>query len=117
MIPTEDQEQAAVAKFLDLIGVTWCHVPNGGARSKATAGRLKAHGVKAGVPDVLIFTPPPKRPGAVGVAIELKRVRGGRLSEEQKHWLEKLSVVGWITGRCNGAGEVIDFCKAMGYCK
>ena len=28
-------------------------IPNGGARSKATAGKLKAEGVKAGVPDIV----------------------------------------------------------------
>lgn len=29
-------------------------IPNGGLRSKATAGRLKAEGVKAGVPDIMV---------------------------------------------------------------
>jgi hypothetical protein len=33
------------------------HVPNGGHRNKATAARLKAAGVKAGVPDVVLPAP------------------------------------------------------------
>ena len=117
MIPTEDQEQAAVAKFLDLLGVTWCHVPNGGFRNKATAARLKIMGVKAGVPDIFIFTPPPMFPNSNGVAIELKRVKGGTLSPEQKHWLESLNEYGWFARRGNGSGEVVDFCRRLGYCK
>lgn len=31
------------------------HVPNGGKRTKAEAGRFKAMGVKAGVPDLVVF--------------------------------------------------------------
>lgn len=33
----------------------WWHTPNGGARSKRTAGRLKAMGVRAGVPDFIFM--------------------------------------------------------------
>lgn len=39
------------------------HVPNGGGRSKAEAGILKAMGVLAGMPDLLVIGPLP--PGAV----------------------------------------------------
>lgn len=112
---TEDQEQAAAAKFLDMIGVLWCHVPNGGARNKATAGRLKAHGVKAGVPDILIFSQPPRGPWARGVAIELKKAKGGTLSTSQKNWIEWLKEEGWIVKRCNGSGEVVDLCRELGF--
>lgn len=45
------------------------HIPNGGARSKATAGRLKAEGVKAGIPDICL--PVPKN-GYGALYIELK---------------------------------------------
>lgn len=117
MNPTEDQEQAAAAKFLDMIGVLWCHVPNGGARHKATAARLKAHGVKPGVPDILIFSEPPRGTWVRGVAIELKRTKGGTLSQSQKEWIDDLKKEGWLVKRCNGAGEVVDLCRELGYCK
>lgn len=45
-------------------------IPNGGHRSKATAGRLKAEGVRAGVPDVAL---PVARAPHGGLWIELKR--------------------------------------------
>ena len=50
-------------------------IPNGGARSPATASRLKAEGVVKGVPD--LFIP------AWETWIEMKRTKGGSLSPEQ----------------------------------
>jgi hypothetical protein len=50
-------------------------IPNGGARSPATASRLKAEGVVKGVPD--LFIP------AWETWIEMKRVKGGSTSLEQ----------------------------------
>lgn len=112
---TEDQEQAAAAQYLDLIGVLWCHPPNGGHRNKIVAAKLKKHGAKPGVPDILIFTPPPKCPQYRGVAIELKRMKGGVLSQSQKDWIYDLTECGWLVKRCNGSGEVVDFCKELGF--
>ena len=68
-------------------------IPNGGARSPATAGRLKAEGVSAGVPD--LFVP------AMNLWIEMKRQKGGSLSAEQKDWAEHLRGLGYevLVGR------------------
>lgn len=74
------------------------HVPNGGYRSKATAGRLKSAGVRRGVPDILGFVP---RQGFVGLAIELK-ANGGRLSPQQAEWLDHLNSIGWLAVVCVG---------------
>ena len=54
-------------------------IPNGGGRSKAQAGRLKAEGVRAGVLDVHLPVP---RGGAHGLWIEFKSAKG-RPSAEQ----------------------------------
>lgn len=65
------------------------HVPNGGARSKATAWRLKQEGVKAGVPD--LHLPIPRGPFA-GLWIEMKNDKPrGRVEPEQREWLEALA--------------------------
>ena len=114
LIPTEEQEQNAIAQFLDIIGVDWCHVPNGGHRNKIVGAKLKAQGVKRGVPDILIFTPP-SCGGYVGVAIELKKIKGGKTSKEQKEWLSMLKKYGWHTSVCKGSGEAIDLIKKLGY--
>ena len=77
------------------------HVPNGGARSAGTAGRLKAEGVKSGVPDICLPAPS----GVYhGMYIELK-VKPNRPTLEQKWWLEQLSNAGYFTCVCYGWEE------------
>ena len=46
LLPTEEAEQRALALWLDWHKILWCHVPNGGERSKAVAGKLKAAGAR-----------------------------------------------------------------------
>lgn len=81
-VPTEAQEQitlfswAAVQAIPEL--ALLYHIPNGGSRHKAEAARLRAEGVRSGVPDLCLPVP---RGGCHGLYIELKRLRGGRLSE------------------------------------
>ena len=99
---SEHAEQAALFRWAALAsGVhpelrLMFHVPNGGARSKATAGRLKAEGVRAGVPDICLPVP---RNGLGALYIELKRSATpgkprGRVSESQRDWLGALQAAG-----------------------
>lgn len=118
-VPTERQEQVRVAKLLDQLGLLWCHVPNEGHGRRGKEGairgaRLRAEGLKSGVPDVLIFDKN-SRPGSVGLAIELKRQKGGRVSEDQKRWLEELEKRGWVCKVCKGFDEVHQILKELGY--
>lgn len=69
------------------------HVPNGGRRPKGEAGKLKAMGVRPGVPDFLLPLPSPAKCWS-GLAIELK-AKDGRLSRAQAEWLERLADAGW----------------------
>ena len=53
---TEEAVQRAVAAHLHALGrldLVWFHPANGGARNKAEAGRFRAMGVRAGVPDLM----------------------------------------------------------------
>ncbi len=75
------------------------HIPNGGSRNKAEAGRFKAEGVKSGVPDICL---PVARGGNHGMYIELKRVKGGRVSANQIAWIERLTKQGYCAAVCNG---------------
>lgn len=68
-------------------GVRILAIPNGGARSPATAARLKVEGVCAGVPD--LFVP------EWGLWVEMKRETGGKVSKDQKDWLEYLDYCGY----------------------
>ena len=72
-------------------------IPNGGARSLATAGRLKAEGVTPGVPD--LFVP------AWGLWIEMKRAKGGVVSPEQKKMIKALESVGYCVLVCRGCED------------
>ena len=111
---TEDGEHMAVAQYLDCTGALWCHVPNGGHRHLAVAAKLKRMGVKAGVPDFLVFDPPPGMPSAVGVALELK-AHGGRVSKQQRGWLDDLQDRRWLAMVALGAGDAITRLRACGY--
>lgn len=103
--PTEDAEQIALFQWADLFSQRFpelkmlLHVPNGGKRGKAEAGRFKAMGVKSGVPD--IFLPIP-RGKAHGLWIEMKRVRSGHLTPKQQEWIELLTSQGYIAHVCYG---------------
>jgi hypothetical protein len=115
-IQWEAGEQRVVAAWLNLAGIWWEHVPNGGARDPITGAHLKALGVKRGSPDIRIYDRPPLRPDKVGVALELKRADGkGRESPEQREWSEKLTQRGWLVAFCAGAGEAIKLLKSLGY--
>ena len=88
-LPTEHEEQRELVRWFRQTwpGVRIHAIPNGGARSKATAGRLKAEGVSSGVPD--LFVP------AWRLWVEMKRTKGGSLSPEQKDWIAYLESVGY----------------------
>ena len=109
--PTEDIEQTqlfawaqyASGKYPEL--ALMYHIPNGGKRSKAEAARFKAQGVKAGVPDICLPVP---RGKYHGLYIELKRVKGGRVSEAQGEYIEALRKQGYRVKVCFGMEQARD---------
>ena len=111
---SELSEQIALVAELRKRKIVFCSVPNGGLRKKGEAVRLKMSGVERGVPDLLIFDPPPLQPEKSGVALELK-VKGGRVSKEQRQWLQKLEERNWIALVCFGAGEALKELARLGY--
>jgi len=123
--PGEYQEQCAVASYLDGLGVLWCHVPNEDLRgreedvdleARRRAGALaKAAGVKPGVLDNLIFTPPPARPDIRGVAVELKRRIHGKATPGQLEWMAGLRRCGWLAEVKHGAREAVEWLRGLGY--
>ncbi len=116
--PTEAVEHVALFAWIDANAhrhpaLAWAfHAANGEYRQPATAGRLKAMGVRAGVPDVLL--PCIARDAAVGVdyvglAIELKRSdHSNKPTPEQEEWLSWLDSQDWRCVVCYGAQEAIN---------
>lgn len=75
-------------------------VPNGGKRDAVTGARLKAEGVKRGVPDVWL---PVARGRWHGLVIELKPEESGQASKEQREWIQKLLEQGFYATVARGA--------------
>jgi hypothetical protein len=96
-LPTEHEEQREFVRWFrqTYVGVRIFAIPNGGARSKATAGKMKAEGLSPGVPD--LFIP------AWGLWIEMKRAKGGKHETVQKDWAAYLEACGYSVILCKGA--------------
>lgn len=114
--PLEETEQILVMKWASVAAEAFpildllIHVPNGGKRNPGEAARLKAAGVKAGVPDLLLLA---SMAGYAGLAIELKRAdRSNHPTTEQLAWLARLHGEGWAVAVCYGAPEAIDILYA-----
>ena len=99
IIPSEHFEQREVVSWFrkKYRGVRIFAIPNGGFRARSTAAKLKAEGVSRGVPD--LFVP------ECNLWVEMKRVKGGRLSPEQRDWIEYLRKVGNTVLVCHGAED------------
>ena len=89
-------------------------IPNGGARSKATAGKLKAEGVVAGVADLILLVPKCVKAKDEwwyntihGLCIEMKTAKG-RQSPEQKGWQEMVEAHGYKYAVCHSLDEFMN---------
>lgn len=100
-IPTEHEEQSAFIKWFRLKyrKTMIFAIPNGGNRNIVTASKLKAEGVLAGVPD--LFVPDWK------LFIEMKRQKGGRVSDEQKAVMAHLCGCGYRCIVAHGCEDAI----------
>lgn len=106
-IPTEHEEQKALFEWAEICIhkdklKTMYAIPNGGERHPAVAVKLKAEGVKSGVPDICLPYP---CGGYPGLYIEMKRQKGGRLSDSQREWLRNLADNGYVCVVARGFEE------------
>lgn len=105
---SEEEIHRAVVRHLEYRaapGVVWFHVPNGGGRSRAEAGIMKAMGTQPGVPDILAF-----RAGRC-FGLELKRERGGRVSPAQAEMHIRLAEAGVEVAVAHGIDEAVSILK------
>jgi hypothetical protein len=89
----EDKFQHAVMRLIKFQYPDYLvtHASNEGKRTPFERFKLKYLGTKAGIPDILIFTPNKKYNG---LAIELK-VNYNKPTESQLEWLDKLKKCNW----------------------
>ena len=102
----EHQEQVSLMKWVEYQAPS-CPalyllfaIPNGGDRNVIVAKKLKAEGVRRGVPD--LFLAFPVKPYS-GLFIEMKKKKGGQTSKEQKKWIKGLREQGYWAEVCAGA--------------
>lgn len=90
MTPTELQEQTIVVQYLELLKqqgkiLAYCGLPNNTwTKSWSQKRKQTQEGVKKGFPDLVVVTKD------TVLFLEMKRIKGGVLSPEQKEWLSIL---------------------------
>ena len=98
----EHQHQVALIRWANMSVMAYPElrwlfaVPNAAKRSVQLAAMLKAEGLKAGVPDLIL---PCARGGFNSLAIEMKSA-AGRTSGAQDEWIEGLTSLGWRVEVC-----------------
>ena len=99
IIPTEDHEQAIFVQWFrrTYSDVLIFSIPTGGHRHIAVATKMKVTGAVKGIPD--LFCPEWR------LWIEMKRTKGGVVSNEQQGMIEYLQSVGYRAIVCKGAED------------
>lgn len=109
-VPLESNEQQTLVEWARCMEGRWpelrmlYHIPNEGKRSRKTGARLKAEGLKSGVPDICL---PVARGGHHGLYIELKRRKDSKVTKEQLEWIADLVAQGYVAAVCRGCDEAI----------
>ncbi|UCZ75344.1 VRR-NUC domain-containing protein [Dickeya zeae] len=106
----ELEEQAALIEWANKtvidgikIGDYVLHIPNEGKRGPKAARDAKRLGVRAGVPDLFLALP---RGEYAGLLIEMK-AKGGKLTEQQGIWLNRLESAGYRAICCFDAKQAV----------
>lgn len=113
-VDREGQEQAALMREIELrypeVRDLIYHVPNGGHRMKAVAAKLKAQGVKAGIPDLVL---PMARGGYFGLYVEFKAtIDPAPVSASQQAYIRRLNDQGYLAIVCRGHFDAMEQLRA-----
>jgi hypothetical protein len=103
---SESNQQEIVIKYLRLAypDALYCASAGGMRTSYLQAIKMKRTGYVKGFPDLFIYEP---RNEYNGLAIEMKKEKGGVASPEQKRWQEQLRNRGYASYICKGNEEAI----------
>jgi len=103
---SEANQQEIVVKYLRLAYPTalYCASAGGMRTSYLQAIKMKRTGYVKGFPDLFIYEPNQEYKG---LAIEMKKEKGGVASPEQKWWQEQLRNRGYASYICKGNEEAI----------
>jgi len=104
LIPLEENEQRTVVEYLRLKNIKFSNIPNSTFTTSWNQKRKnKEMGLNPGLPDLLIILP------NLLLFIEMKRIKGGTVSEYQKEWIEELNKINGVKAIvCKGADDAIN---------
>lgn len=111
---SETTHALLLAGELRRAGLFFEHVENEGRRSAKRGALGKRMGRTKGSFDYRIYTPPPARPEARCVALELKD-EGGKLSAEQRAWQMRFEATGGLAQACVGVDGALRWLRSLGY--
>lgn len=121
IIPTEYEECKKFVQWLRLNNIPHSHCANesqsGSKNAMIRGAKLKAIGQSRGVFDYDIYVPIKGITGEVDcyelIKIEMKRIKGGSVSIEQKNWQQIYNMAGIQNKICKGADEAIKFVQSF----
>ena len=105
--PLEKEEQINFVDFCKSQNITVISTQNGFKMPKnafnwaAYSNSLKRLGLSKGFPDLIVLARNKSQTHEV-LFIEMKRQKGGRVSPEQKEWIERLDNDGYCVGVAKG---------------
>ena len=106
-VPHEEVEQRMVVEYLEIMGHKFTAIPNSThTKSWKQKRKNKDTGLRKGLPDMLIII------NGRLVFIEMKRIKGGSTSREQKEWIYQLNQCQNVFAHvCKGADVAIETIK------
>jgi hypothetical protein len=99
-VPSEREEQAALVAWLlkEYPQLVFFSVPNEGKRTDFMKFHMKSTGLLSGVPDLILLFDEP-------LFVEMKRTKGGTLSDNQKQVIAWIRASGYTVEVCRGFQE------------
>ena len=108
--PYESEEQELFCDYLKANNILFTSTQNGallgGNNRYAQMRKLKATGTQAGFPDLILIIKNKSQTSDV-LFIEMKRQKGGIISQEQRKWLHSLDKAGYSVGVAKGCESAI----------
>ena len=112
--PLEEHEQIDFVNYLEKKGIKFTAIPNNTFTTSWNQKRKnKATGLRPGLPDILMIIP--CGDGKKRIAfVEMKRVSGGVVSEEQKNWILAIKECEETDVEvCRGCKDAIEFVESL----